>query len=1291
MAQDNRTVDQKYDEQSGQQQDKLKQTHEGNTTMYGNMRTVADSAYEAMKTEAHINKALSELAGGPASASMTHRQRGESALRNELGGTDRQHGRFAANVDLALKNLDTQFVADQAYTEAMNNALRNAEKTNRSQFDAELGLKKNYYELEKSNSVFDQMYKLYTNRLVDKDTFKAMTGYDVKDMPKPRKVVRKTTTVIKLGNKPAKVGAGYELHHEYDPKTNTVTYYAVKKETAVQHRDKDISLFENGRMKSDQQLYADLHYDGYATADAAGKQKILEANKRDFERQFGEGYYNLYNNFYTNMGASGQYFTDDQKARLQTLIANSEDYASQHSGGWDSFSLAYSTAWNNANVHMNAKAIEQAKMASQTTDQTSKQPEEDYVARRQKIEASELENYDFEKGQAEIDDLQNQLNAQKNIISKINAIDRAPYDPSQNATSDAYVGDDYIGRLENHKDPYANMSDAQRDAAMADAQQQKAYLENLIGQKQQQYTDAEYAKKYQGIMNGYKDVFESPDFEEYAAKGAAIENDTEGWGLELFGWTPFQSINNKVMFGRKNYFELVFGAANSSESAHTKYAKYYFMTGDEVRLYNYLLAKDKENATEKAESFLNQIDFVLNARQMGESIEGWKRVAEQHPVAASVLSVPMSMLSGAGYIKAGATHLFGGEIDPNDPVFGASRGVSAIRGQVSSDIHDSVGGGFGGKLASFGYQTGMSMADWAASAAVTGGFGSATGIAAKVGEAGMLTIMGTNAATAATLDAFDRGATQDQAMAAGFWAGAAEVVFEKISLDHFIKIKSPQARVTYITNALKQAGIEGSEEGFTQIANIISDYLIMGDKSNYSQAIKNHMADGMSESGAKAAVLLDMAKDVGLNVLGGAFSGGVIGSMGSVMNSVQTSKVGNSILSGGAGEALVNNALTLPKNTEAFKLASQIRDGAVAVDAKNIGRLAVAYEEAGGNTSFMQMQNVETQNGEVLVPELPVVGTGNNDYRRMTPEQIGQQIGQRVHSNIKNHAQTNPNVVHNALIRGMTVLDSIETRIKGESRNVNHPGIGLGTIHDMFMDYVANKVKMKAITLPMTGSIKAVMATQMLTAAETEKLMNTLTDIIGDTRLAETYFRIGKMLTSLDEKGGIEYNVRQILVGHDVKTRKVDGRRTSKYRVLNEEEISSIIKIIKILGADPSIFRFNQGNQTGFLDSKGIINVRGDVLPDLNSTHPRDLMSPMAVIAHEYYGHKYYWDKFGVRNPEPGAWNDEFRASYHAAIYAPNMSNMDRMYLMMDALERAKEGGVSIRITEIMRRILYGY
>jgi len=130
---------------------------------------------------------------------------------------------------------------------------------------------------------------------------------------------------------------------------------------------------------------------------------------------------------------------------------------------------------------------------------------------------------------------------------------------------------------------------------------------------------------------------------------------------------------------------------------------------------------------------------------------------------------------------------------------------------------------------------------------------------------------------------------------------------------------------------------------------------------------------------------------------------------------------------------------------------------------------------------------------------------------------------------------------------------------------------------------------------------------------------------------------------------------------------------------------------IREIGADESIFRFNEGYQTAYSDKKDVIFVKGDVLPDMYSTHPRDLMSSKAVLAHEYYGHKYFGDLYGNRNPKSGAWNDEFRASYNAALNAPNLSETDRMYLMSDALERAKAAGVNIKITDTIRRILYGY
>jgi len=93
-----------------------------------------------------------------------------------------------------------------------------------------------------------------------------------------------------------------------------------------------------------------------------------------------------------------------------------------------------------------------------------------------------------------------------------------------------------------------------------------------------------------------------------------------------------------------------------------------------------------------------------------------------------------------------------------------------------------------------------------------------------------------------------------------------------------------------------------------------------------------------------------------------------------------------------------------------------------------------------------------------------------------------------------------------------------------------------------------------------------------------------------------------------------------------------------------------------------------------------------DVLPDPYSIHPRDKMSVRAVLAHEYYGHRRYRGT-SIRK---GSWNDEFRASYMAAKITPGLSDEDRMYLMLDAIQRAQDSGVTIKYNSFMRRILYG-
>ncbi|MCP3997913.1 MAG: hypothetical protein GY722_23060, partial [bacterium] len=125
-------------------------------------------------------------------------------------------------------------------------------------------------------------------------------------------------------------------------------------------------------------------------------------------------------------------------------------------------------------------------------------------------------------------------------------------------------------------------------------------------------------------------------------------------------------------------------------------------------------------------------------------------------------------------------------------------------------------------------------------------------------------------------------------------------------------------------------------------------------------------------------------------------------------------------------------------------------------------------------------------------------------------------------------------------------------------------------------------------------------------------------------------------------------------------------------------------KEFREIGGDPSKLRFNEGEATGYLDSKDIIFVRGDIYPGPHD-HPRSKMGTRAVLAHEL-GHANYRHT-GVLQ---GEWNDEFRAGYWAAKNAPSLTDVERSLLIQDALERAKEAGVAIRHNAFIRRMLSG-
>ena len=148
-----------------------------------------------------------------------------------------------------------------------------------------------------------------------------------------------------------------------------------------------------------------------------------------------------------------------------------------------------------------------------------------------------------------------------------------------------------------------------------------------------------------------------------------------------------------------------------------------------------------------------------------------------------------------------------------------------------------------------------------------------------------------------------------------------------------------------------------------------------------------------------------------------------------------------------------------------------------------------------------------------------------------------------------------------------------------------------------------------------------------------------------------------------------------------------NGKRRDRSYILTDDDISYVTAEAEAIDIPSEVLNFNVGNQTGFSDFYGVINIRGDIFPDESSSHNRDTLSVRAVLAHEYYGHyKAYPSPY-----LPGDWRDEFHASYNAAVHTPNLSDTDRGKLMVDAYDRAREAGVILDYDTTARRLIYGY
>lgn len=295
-----------------------------------------------------------------------------------------------------------------------------------------------------------------------------------------------------------------------------------------------------------------------------------------------------------------------------------------------------------------------------------------------------------------------------------------------------------------------------------------------------------------------------------------------------------------------------------------------YTTDAERKTYYYTL---RTKGQEAADAYLDALDADLNRRRGEAQLEATRQTVNSGAlgaIGANAYSVLSSVGETPAYISNLIQFLRGQDIDPYSPENMVSRVNEEIRSQTTQNIENGAPG-FLGKALGFGYGVGMDLARSRYNMMLGLGMGGNS----KIGKWTSSALMGTSAAQSAMTDALDRGATDEQATATSIFSGIWETLFEEWSLENLLHLESPTSRRQWLTNVLLQSATEGSEELFTEMANTLTDEMIMKDLSNYRLNKKAYEASGLTEEEARRNAMADVAKNWGMAALGGFASGAV--------------------------------------------------------------------------------------------------------------------------------------------------------------------------------------------------------------------------------------------------------------------------------------------------------------------------------------------------------------------------------------------------------------------------------
>lgn len=333
--------------------------------------------------------------------------------------------------------------------------------------------------------------------------------------------------------------------------------------------------------------------------------------------------------------------------------------------------------------------------------------------------------------------------------------------------------------------------------------------------------------------------------------------------------------------------------------------------------------------------------------------------AKQHPLLSTIDTVATSPVKGIEYLGFILDNIGNGnksselaEYTPLDTSgMKVTRYTDLVRSVVKSGITQKLGDGAAGNIATFLYDAGVSSAESLYRVLALGG-----------GTASLLFAAG-GAAADKTKSVAENGGSFDEAVFSGLAAGAAEMIFEKVSLDKLLENSNSKTIRQLLVNTLKQSGVEASEEMFTEIANIISDSLILGKYSDSSIAISNYLDAGMSHDDAKKQAMIDLVSQVAVSGLAGAVSGGMTNTLMSGINAAQM--LSDKIKAN-------KNKAAVAKNSYSDVQSELVAEGLESAEGTASRKLAEKYQrilENGGDLTGTQLAALVEANEEAFAGE----------------------------------------------------------------------------------------------------------------------------------------------------------------------------------------------------------------------------------------------------------------------------------------------------------------------------------